>query len=69
MNTIYTCCFMQMAQNSNLDKANDIPAQFDEFRTILSDFLYGDDGYFAIDTTLKDVLFLLSTASKSKKKY
>lgn len=69
MNNIYFCRFIQTAQNSNQYKANDISVQYEEFRTILSDFLYGDDGYFVIDTTLKDVLFILSTISKGKKKY
>lgn len=69
MNNIYTCRFMQTAQISNPDtSANDIQEQYEEFRTTLSDFLFGSDTFFTIDTVLKDVLFVLCNASKGKKK-
>ncbi len=69
MSNIYTCRFMQTAQITNPGtSANDIQEQYEEFRTILSDFLFGSDTFFTIDTVLKDVLFVLSNASKGKKK-
>lgn len=60
---------MQTAQNSNPNiTTNEIIEQYEELRTVVFNTLYGQCDFFVIDATLKDVLFVLSNASKGKKK-
>lgn len=70
MNEIYECCFVQMAMADEMPvlSESELRLQFDEFRIVLNELLYGTDGYPTIDTVLNDIHFILHEWQNGKKK-